>query len=200
MTATKKQFTDYTEVTNNEFTDQVPVLQTVNKVTTLQKVYNLFKKSFDNVYTTTSAVANQISSALTNYATQTFAIDAANESLDNAKQYTNDAVVLKQDKQSIDVFDIDASSGASAINVSSCILSITNIPSGTGNKTITIKVAEFALTVKDIISTSLIYGGFDVNLRSWAIFDVGGDIFLRLYINVHSSPTEPVLIAINKIN
>lgn len=183
MTATKKLFTDYTEVTTNEFTDQVPVLQTGNEKTTLQKIYNLFKTAFDNVY-----------------ATQSFATNAANDAENNAKQYTNDAVVLKQDKQSIEVFNIDASSGASAINVSSCVLSITNIPSGTGNKRITIKINDGALSLRDVISTSLIYDGFDVNLRSWAIVDVGGDILLKLYINVHSSPTEPVLIAINKIN
>lgn len=200
MTAIKKLFTDYTEVTTNGFTDQVPVFQTDNKKTTLQKIYNLFKLSFDNVYTTASAVSTQITSALSTYATQTFTIDAANESLDNANQYTNNALILKQDKQSIEVFNIDARTEESFINVSSCLLSITKIPAGTGNKTITIKVDEGALTVNDIISTSLIYGGFDVNLRSWAIVDVGGGILLKLYINVHSSPTEPVLIAINKIN
>ena len=195
--AENKTILELNEVTANASGDTFVVVQGgVTQKTTLSKI----KTFFDSIYTTTSAVATQISSALSGYATQTFATDAANESLGNAKQYTDDAVMLKQDKQSIKVFDIDASSGASVINVSSCVLSITNIPAGTGNKTITIKVDEGALTVNDIISTSLIYRGFDVNLRSWAIFDVGGDIFLRLYINVHSSPTEPILIAINKIN
>ena len=195
--AENKTILELNELTANASGDVFVVVQNgVTQKTTLSKI----KTFFDAIYTTTSAVATQISSALTSYATQTFAIDAANESLDNAKQYTNDAVILKQDKQSIEVFNINASSGASAINVSSCILSITNIPSGTGNKTITIKVNDGALSLGDIISTSLIYDGFDVNLRSWAIVDVGGGILLKLYINVHSSPTEPVLIAINKMN
>lgn len=167
MTATKKLFTDYTEVTTNEFTDQVPVLQSGNKKTTLQKIYNLFKTAFDEVY-----------------ATETFATSAANTRIP---------------KQSIAQVEINASE-ISDLSVSSCILSISNIPSGTGNKTITIRVLDEALTTEDVISTSVIYRGFDVNLRSWVLRDVGGEIILELFINVHSSPTEPVLIAINKIN
>lgn len=195
--AENKTILELNEVTANASGDTFVVVQGgVTQKTTLSKI----KTFFDTIYTTTSAVATQISSALTNYATQTFATNAANEAQSNANQYTNDAVALKQNKQSIEIFDIDASVSTSTINISSCILSVTNIPSGTGNKTITIKVDDGALSLGDVISTSLIYHGFDVNLRSWAIVDVGGGILLKLYINVHSSPTEPVLIAINKMN
>lgn len=115
------------------------------------------------------------------------------------KQQTDGLVSVKLDKQLIDTVDIDASVTTNLDN-SNCILSITNISSGTGNKTIRMKVLNEVLTDKDIISTSLIYNGFDVNLRSWVIRESGGDTLLELFINVHSSPTEPVLIAINKIN
>jgi len=168
MTIEKKKLYSYTEVTTSALADKIPTLQGgVNKVTTLQKIYNLFKISFDNVY-----------------ATQTFATNAANTR------------VLKQ---STEIVPIDGTE-TNDLSMGNCILSISNIPSGTGNKTITIRVTEDALTIEDIISTSLIYRGFDVNLRSWVIREAGGETLLELFINVHSSPTEPILIAINKVN
>lgn len=180
--AENKTILELNEVTANASGDTFVVVQGgVTQKTTLSKI----KTFFDAIYTTSSAVATQISSALTNYATQTFATNAANTR------------ILKQSTEEIAV---DASVSTNEISVSSCVLSISNIPSGTGNKTITIKVLDEALVVGDVISTSLIYRGFDVNLRSWVLRDVGGETVLELFINVHSSPTEPVLIAINKIN
>lgn len=189
MTIEKKKLYSYTEVTTSALADKIPTLQGgVNKVTTLQKIYNLFKNSFDSVYTTTSAVATQISNALTGYATQTFATSAANTAAS--------ARILKQD---IQIFDIDAS-GINELPLASCVLSITNITGGTGNKEIKIGLDSGVWANGDIVSLIVLYKGFDVNLRSSSIYEELGVLYLSLYINVHSSPTEPVLIAINKIN
>jgi hypothetical protein len=68
----KKLYEDFDQVAANQLTDEVPVKQTTNKVTTLQKIYNLFKTSFDAVYTTTAAVAAQITTALSPYATTAY--------------------------------------------------------------------------------------------------------------------------------
>lgn len=183
MTATKKLYSDYEEVESNQLTDKVPVLQVTNKVTTLQKVYNLFKNSFDSVYTTSSAVANQINSALSGYATQL---------------YVNNGLATKQVKQSVEVVEIDGSI-TSTLEISNCILSISNIPSGSGNRTITIDCSD-VLTAEDTLSLQVIYRGHDVNLRSYVIRTVGETVVLELFINIHSTPTEPVLISINKTN
>ena len=183
MTATKKLYSDYEAVESNELTDEVPILQTINKVTTLQKIYNLFKTSFDSVYTTASAVASQISNALIDYATQSF---------------VNSGLSTKQNKQSIEIVEVDAS-GLAEIETSNCILSIINIPGGAGNKTISIDCTG-VLEPTDTIIPQVIYRGFDVNLRSYVIRSLGGSISLELFINVHSSPTGPVLISINKTN
>jgi hypothetical protein len=115
------------------------------------------------------------------------------------KTQTDNLLATKIGKQSTETVAIDATE-TSDLSVSNCVLSISNIPSGTGNKTISIRVLDDALTIEDIISTSLIYRGFDVNLRSWVIREAAGETLLELFINVHSSPTEPILIAINKIN
>lgn len=136
--------------------------------------------------TTMSKIFNYLSNAfnIANYYTKT---------------QTDNLLATKIDKQSTETVAIDATE-TSDLSVSNCVLSISNIPSGTGNKTISIRVLEDALTTEDIISTSLIYRGFDVNLRSWVIREAGGETLLELFINVHSNPTEPILIAINKIN
>lgn len=195
--AENKTILELNEVTANASGDTFVVVQGgVTQKTTLSKI----KIFFDAIYTTTSAVASQISSALALYATQTFATTAANTAQSNANAYTNLEVGKKISKQSIVKVGIDASSLVASIGVNNCVLSITNIPGGTGNKTISIEITEGALTIDDIIATSIIYNGFDVNLRSWAIVDELGTLYLRLFINVHSSPTEPLLIAINKIN
>lgn len=115
------------------------------------------------------------------------------------KSQTDTLLDTKITKQSTEQVAIDATE-TSDLSVNNCILAISNIPSGTGNKTITIRVLEDALTIEDIIAVSVIYRGFDVNLRSWVIREAAGETLLELFINVHSSPTEPVLIAINKIN
>lgn len=183
--AENKTILELNEVTANASGDTFVVVQGgVTQKTTLSKI----KTFFDAIYTTTSAVASQISSALTNYATQTFATQAANT-----------AAETRIPKQGVDVVAINAST-TSSLNNNNCILSITNIPSGSGNKKITMRVIDDVLTIDDIISTSLIYDGFDVNLRSWAITIENDLTYLELFINIHSSPTEPVLIAINKIN
>lgn len=158
MAASKKLYSGYTEVTNNQLTDQVPILQNGNKKTTLQKVYSLFKTSFDEVYATAASVDE------------------------------------KQDKQSTSVIGINAQGGSTLVSAN-CILSISNIPSGTGNKQITINTGGF-LNDGDFLQLTVKYNGFDVNLRSYTIENGT----LKLFINVHSSPTEPVIISMNKIN
>lgn len=186
MTIEKKKLYSYTEVTTSGLADKIPTLQGgVNKATTLQKIYNLFKNSFDSVYTTASAVATQISTALSGYATTTVLVSGLS---------------TKQDIQNIDQVPIDASANT-VLSSTNCILSISNIPVGTGNKEIKMRLNPLFWEGIEFISCTLNYKGFDVNLRSWAIYDDGtGNLFLSLYINVHSNPTEPVLIAINKIN
>lgn len=203
MTALKKIFTGYTEVTTSNLIDELPTLQGgVNKKTTLQKVYNLFKTSFDTVYTTTSAVATQISNALTNYATQIYASNAANtaasSALISANSYTDSAVSTKQDKQALSIVDIDAQSNPE-LSEQNCILAISNIPSGTGEREIKIRLGG-DFTVTDWVSLNVRYKGQDINVRSWDIYTQSTDLYLSIYINVHNKLLQPVQIALNKIN
>lgn len=194
--AENKTILELNEVTANASGDVFVVVQNgVTQKTTLSKI----KTFFDAIYTTSSAVASQISSALTNYATQTFANNAANTAQSNANTYTNQQVALRQLKQSTSTVDINAS-GVDELGVYNCILSITNIPGSSGNKEIKMRLDANVFDGNEIMLCNVIYKGFDVNLRSWAIYLDGGSLFLSLYINAHSSPTEPVLIAINKIN
>ena len=121
MTIEKKKLYSYTGVTTSELADKIPTLQGgVNKVTTLQKIYNLFKNSFDSVYTTANAVATQISNALNGYATEGF---------------VNSGLSTKLDLQSSEIVNIDVSANP-LLSLTNCILSITDI--GTGNKEVKI--------------------------------------------------------------
>lgn len=104
----------------------------------------------------------------------------------------------KQDKQSIEQVEIDGQA-TSVLTSDNCILSITNMPSGSGNKTITIDCTD-VLTVEDTLTLQVIYRGYDVNLRSYFIRQVGEDVRLELFLNLHSNPSEPVLISLQKTN
>ncbi len=193
--AENKTILELNEVTANASGDVFPLVQSgVTQKTTLSKI----KTFFDSIYTTTSAVATQISNALSSYATQTYANSAASTAQSNAiasaNGYTDTQVATKQPKQSTDVVSINAQ-GSPSLTSANCILSIFNIPSGTGNKQITINAAGY-LTDGDFVQLAVKYKGFDVNLRSYNI--EGGS--LHIYLNVHSSPTEPVIISMNKIN
>ena len=193
--AENKTILELNEVTANASGDVFPLVQSgVTQKTTLSKI----KTFFDSIYTTTSAVATQISNALSSYATQTYANSAASTAQSNAiasaNGYTDTQVATKQPKQSTDVVSINAQ-GSPALTSANCILSIFNIPGGTGNKQITINAAGY-LTDGDFVQLAVKYKGFDVNLRSYNI--EGGS--LHIYLNVHSSPTEPVIISMNKIN
>ncbi len=179
-TTTKKLYSGYNEVTTSIYTDKIPTLQNgENEVTTVQKIYNLFKAAYDSIYTTTQDVEFIVSNALTDFAT----LEKLNEGLD-----------LKINKQSANLTNIDASI-IDDLQSNNCILSITNISSGSGNKLISIN-CENILTDGDTLTLQLIYKGFDVNLRSYFIEDNK----LFIYLNVHSSPTEPILISLNKTN
>ena len=193
--AENKTILELNEVTANASGDVFPLVQSgVTQKTTLSKI----KTFFDSIYTTTSAVATQISNALSSYATQTYANSAASTAQSNAiasaNGYTDTQVATKQPKQSTNVVSINAQ-GSPSLTSANCILSIFNIPSGTGNKQITINAAGY-LTDGDFVQLAVKYKGFDVNLRSYNI--EGGS--LHIYLNVHSSPTEPVIISMNKIN
>lgn len=191
-------------VTANASGDVFPLVQDgVTKKTTLSKI----KTFFDAIYTTPSAVASQISSALTNYVTNSSLATTLSEyvTLFDLSNILGDyalktLVETKQDRQTDTIENINANI-VSVITLPNCILSITNIPSGTGNKSIIIDVTN-VLTVSDFLQLTVKYGGFDVNLRSYNITlnPVLNKVFLTLYINVHSSPTEPVIISMNKIN
>lgn len=79
-----KKLYSYDEVSTSGLTDKVPTLQSAaNKVTTLQKIYNLFKTSFDTVYTTTAAVATQITTALGPYATTDYVDDLVQQATES---------------------------------------------------------------------------------------------------------------------
>lgn len=193
--AENKTILELNEVTANASGDVFPLVQSgVTQKTTLSKI----KTFFDSIYTTTSAVATQISNALSSYATQTYANSAASTAQSNAiasaNGYTDTEVATKQPKQATNVVSINAQ-GSPALTSTNCILSIFNIPGGTGNKQITINAAGY-LTDGDFVQLTVKYKGFDVNLRSYNI--EGGS--LHIYLNVHSSPTEPVIISMNKIN
>jgi len=153
-------------------------------------IYNLFKQGYDTVYVTTVQLAN--------YATQTFATNAANTAQNNAiasaNGYTDTEVATKQPKQSTNVIGINAQ-GGSTLSSANCILSISNISSGTGNKEISINTGGF-INDGDFLQLTIKYNGFDVNLRSYTIQSG----VLKLFINVHSNPAEPVIISMNKIS
>ena len=200
MTIEKKKLYSYTEVTTSELADKVPTLQGgVNKVTTLQKIYNLFKNSFDSVYTTTSAVATQISNALSGYATQNYANTAANNALTNANSYTTNVSQTLIHKQNKD-FTIDIYADAvSHLITSNCILAIRDFP-GTGDIRVRIKIEDGVLVFGDVIMTSLSHNDFNANLMAWHIADNFGVLYLDLYFNVVSVPSQPIFLYINKIN
>lgn len=66
----KKKLYNYTEVSTSGLTDKIPTKQGVSMgVTTLQKIYNLFKTGFDAVYRTAGQVTAAINAALVNYYT-----------------------------------------------------------------------------------------------------------------------------------
>ena len=185
MTIEKKKLYSYTEVTTSELADKVPTLQGgVNKVTTLQKIYNLLKNSFDSVYTTASAVASQISNALNGYATEGFVYSILS---------------TKLDLQSAEIANIDASANT-LLSLTNCILSVTNIPSGTGNKEVKMRLNESEYEGLEILMLNVIYKGFDVELKSYSIYVDSDILYLSIYLNVHANVTEPVLISLNKIN
>ena len=185
MTIEKKKLYSYTEVTTSSLADKIPTLQGgVNKVTTLQKIYNLFKNSFDSVYTTANAVATQISNALNGYATVTF---------------VNDGLASKLDLQSAEIANIDASANT-LLSLTNCILSVTNIPSGTGNKEVKIRLSDLVYEGLELLTLNVIYKGFDVELKSYSIYVDTDILYLSIYLNVHANVTEPVLISLNKIN
>ena len=171
MTIEKKKLYSYTEVTTSELADKVPTLQGgVNKVTTLQKIYNIFKNSFDSVYTTES------------FATNAAAAAAANR-------------IQAQGMGSIDVYaDV-----VSQLTSSNCILLIRDFP-GTGNKRVRMKIEDEVLNLGDVIMTSLSHNDFDVNLMAWNITEDLGIMYLELYFNVILVPSQPILLYINKIN
>ena len=181
--AENKTILELNEVTANASGDVFPLVQGgVTQKTTLSKI----KTFFDSIYTTTSAVASQISAALTGYATTT---------------QLNAGLASKQNKQSLTVTNINADPNqpTSTLTSENCILSITNIPSGTGNKTITIECSGVLLP-EDLLSFTVKYAGYSVNLRSYSIIGDENICFLSLYLNIHSNPTEPVIISMNKIN
>ena len=104
----------------------------------------------------------------------------------------------KEDKQELSEVLIDATN-VSELNNTNCVLSITNFPGGTGNRDIRIKLStDFAAT--DWVDLNLRYKGFDLNLRSWDIYEDTGDLYLVIYLNVHGNPTEPVLISLKRTN
>lgn len=85
------------EVVTPALTDKAVTIQAGKVKTSLYSaIYNLFKTGYDSVYTTASAVALQISNALSGYATETYATNAANNAESNANLYTDGLVATKQ--------------------------------------------------------------------------------------------------------
>lgn len=59
-------------------------------------IYNLFKTGYDAVYTTASAVAIQISNALSGYATESYADFVSGNAVTAANLYTDNIITTKQ--------------------------------------------------------------------------------------------------------
>jgi len=178
-----KKISELDLVTSNASGDMFPLVQSgVTMRTTLSKI----SAYLGGIFTTPSAVSSQITTALGPYAT----------TLD-----LNTGLGKKQDKQQLDEVSVNADT-VTTLNSSNCILSVTNLPNN-GNKEIKMRLSDGLFESSDTISISLIYKGFDINLRSYAIYEEDDGIsisYLSIYVNVHSDPTEPVLISINKSN
>lgn len=114
------------------------------------------------------------------------------------KPQTDVLLNTKQDIQSIVPVDVDAQA-TSILDSDNCILSISNFAGGSGNVTIKMDCTG-VLTTDDTLSLQVIYRGYDVNLRSYYIREVGATVQLELFLNLHSNPTEPVLISLQKTN
>ena len=80
-------------VASNASGDQFPLVQNGETMkTTLSKIATYL----GTIFTTTSAVASQIATALTGYATQTYADNASNQAVVIANEYTDDQVGGRQ--------------------------------------------------------------------------------------------------------
>lgn len=192
--AENKTILQLNEVTANASGDVFPVVQNgVTQKTTLSKI----KTFFDEIYTTTSAVASQISTALADYVTS---LDLDNILSDYALKTT---VATKQDKQSLTVVNIDAQA-IDPVDTVNCILSITNFPSRTGNRMVQflfVLPEDESVMIDDIFVFTVKYAGYSINLRSYSLeFDINDNIMVSLYLNVDTHPTKPVIISMNKIN
>jgi hypothetical protein len=92
------------------------------------------------------------------------------------------------------------SAGLIELSLTNCILSITDIPSGTGNKEVRIRLSDPAYEGLELLTLNVIYKGFDVELKSYSIYVDSDMLYLSIYLNVHANVTGPVLISLNKIN
>lgn len=175
-----KKISELDLVSSNASGDMFAVVQSgVTKRTTISKIVTYL----EDVFATISSVTSQISEALTNYAT----ISDLTSGLET-----------KQNKQEITEVAIDADT-ISTLNLNNCILAISNLPNN-GNKDVKIRLGDGLFEPNDVLDMDLIYKGFDINMRSYAIYEEAGTMYLSIYLNVHSNPTEPVLISINKSN
>lgn len=119
-------------------TDKAIVSQTNTvKASTFQSIYNLFKTGYDTVYTTTSAVAAQITAALVNYVTNSSLASTLSNYVTNSTFY-NGIVTIPQiahvtitdnevQQLSINPIQIVDTPGlGKAIQVTSCSVKFTN--------------------------------------------------------------------------
>lgn len=102
-----KKISELELVASNASGDQFALVQNGETMkTTISKIATFL----GTIFTTTSAVASQITAALVGYATQTFATTAANGAVTTANLYTDTKVALRQ-------LEYDLTSTASGTNV-----------------------------------------------------------------------------------
>ena len=140
-----KKISELSLVTSNASGDIFPLVQNgVTQRTTLSKISTYL----GTIFTTTSAVASQITAALVPYATTA-------------------SLVTKQGKQSIVEINIDAST-TSTLDFNNCILSITNLPNN-GNKEIKIRDPFYTTGdfQKDKVEIARFYQSIPGVQKSW---------------------------------
>lgn len=145
------------EVVTPTLTDKAVTIQAGKvKNSLLSTIYNLFKTSFDSVYTTTSAVALQIANALTGYATETYTDIAAAGAETAANSYTDGVAATKQP-----LFDYSVTeTGTNTVTIDDVIGGVAEFTDVViKNGFVTFKVNSNLILAKNKIIYSLNYNG-----------------------------------------
>ena len=148
-----KKISELELVASNASGDQFPLVQNGETMkTTMSKIVAFL----DTIFTTTSDVASQITTALVGYATQTYANNAAStaeaNAIEAAKEYADSQLETKQDNYSLG----NTESGTTAVTI--------NATSGVA--TFTQVLAKKSSAYYEINNTSIAEGDFiECNLK-----------------------------------